>query len=181
MRRNLTELRMPVRPWRCGIRYHEIVNHPTFIPSALVVDDKQRRDVREDVQKCFRVTRVGGQPWLELENHADGSECWQAAVASRDGELCGIVDAGKDLRKDVGFEALRVEQIILNQLPRLVRFGKYLHRQKGVRTVRQLREPVLERVGKLGYVAASADRKAICRRVRIGVAGRQWLLGVRVL
>src|ERR1700676_2102250 len=105
---------MPVLAWRCRIRNHEIVNHPTLIPPALVVDDKQRRDVREDVYKCFRITRVGWQPGLKLENHADGSKCRQAAVASRGGELCGIVDAGKNLRKDVGFKAFRVEQIVLN-------------------------------------------------------------------
>src|SRR6202030_1991348 len=119
------ELRVAVLAWRCRIGHDKIVNHPTFVPPALVVDYKQRRDVREDVQKCFRIIRVGGQPWFELEYHADGSECWQAAVASGGGELCGVVDAGKDLRKDVGFKAFRVEQIILNKLARLVRFGKY--------------------------------------------------------
>src|SRR5258708_28760973 len=35
-------------------------------------------------------------------------------------------------------ESFRVEQVVLNQPARLVCFGKYLHRQKRMRTVRQL-------------------------------------------
>ncbi len=52
------------------------------------VDYEQRLDVRKDVQKCFRIIRVGGQPWLELEYHADGSECRQAAVATKPSPFC---------------------------------------------------------------------------------------------
>src|SRR5258708_17378745 len=111
---NFTELRVAVLAWRCGIGHDKIVNHPTFVPTALVCDYEQRRDVREDVQKCFRIIWVGGQPWFELEYHADGSECRQAAVAPRGAELHGVVDPGKNLSKHVRFKAARIQQIILN-------------------------------------------------------------------
>jgi len=53
------------------------------------------------------IIRVGGQPWLELEYHADRSECWQARSCAPVAESCAasLIAREKNLRKNVGFES----------------------------------------------------------------------------
>ena len=44
-----SELRVPVLGRSGDFRDRDIVDHPTFIPTALIVNDKQRRNVSEDI------------------------------------------------------------------------------------------------------------------------------------
>ena len=44
-----SELRMAVGARRCDLGNGDVVDHPPFIPAALVVDDQQWRDVGENI------------------------------------------------------------------------------------------------------------------------------------
>src|SRR3982751_6042136 len=80
-----------------------------------------------------------------------------------------IVHAGNDRREDVGLEAARVEQVILEQLARLVAFRERAHRREGVRPFRQLTERELERPGQARDVFAIAHPLLVLFSGRVAV------------
>ena len=106
----------------------DVVDHPPFIPATLVVDDEQRGDVGEHVVEGTWIIGIGRKPGLGLQDHTHGANRREPAVPSGDRQLNMIVHAGDDGREDIGFEAGRVQQVILEQLARPVRFGKRLDR-----------------------------------------------------
>jgi hypothetical protein len=57
-----SELRVTVLSRSRYVGNRDVVDHPPFIPAALVVDNKQRRDVRKDVVEGARIVRVSRQP-----------------------------------------------------------------------------------------------------------------------
>jgi len=54
-----SELGMPVVARSGNIRHGNVVNHPSFIPPAFVVDHEQRRNVGEHIVEGARVVRIG--------------------------------------------------------------------------------------------------------------------------
>jgi hypothetical protein len=147
--------------------------------TALVVDDEKARDVGKDVIKGPRIGGVGRQTGLWLQNHADRPDCAKSAVAARRRELHRVIDAGELRCKHVGFEAARVEKVVLKQLTRLVGFRENLQRQVRMRAIRELDQPILKRLGQFCDIAARRDGRAILRSIRIGMAGSGRLVGIR--
>jgi hypothetical protein len=123
------------------------VNHPAFVPAGLVVDDEQTRQVGPDIDESFHVVRVGRQAGLGLQRHAHGTDRRQLVIGGigRRGD-CVIVDAREDGREDVRLESRGIEQVVLEQLARLVSFGECaLWLIRSVRPRRDAREKVLQR------------------------------------
>ena len=103
--RELAELGMPIGARRGDVRDGDIVDHPAFVPAALVVDHEQRRDVGKHIHKCVRVLRIGRQPGLGFEDDADGADGRQTAVSAGHGELHVVVDPGHDRGEHVWLKA----------------------------------------------------------------------------
>ena len=61
---NCSELRVAVRRGSRDGGDRDIVDHPPFIPAALVVDDEQRVNVGEDIVESARVVGSVGSPGL---------------------------------------------------------------------------------------------------------------------
>src|SRR5581483_6201480 len=80
-----------------------------------------------------------------------------------------IVQAGNDAGENVGLEPFGVEQIILEQLARLVRFVEGLQRQKAVRLLRELPERMLQSFRQVHHIAARYDGVLVRFRVGVGM------------
>ena len=142
---------------------HKVVDHPTLVPAALVVDDEQSGNIGEDVDERSGIPGIGGQAGLGLERDPHGADRRQPAVAARGGQLRLIVDAGDPGGEDVRLKAGGVQQVVLEQLARLVGFGERLHREKRVRAVRHSDEPLFQRLRQVDDVPAVGD----CRTIRL--------------
>ena len=125
-------------------RDRDVVDHPTFIPTALVVNDKQWRNVSEDIVEGSWILGIGRKPRLGLQHDPHGADRRQSAISSGDGQLHVVIHPGKYSGKDVRFETSRVQQVILEQLTGRIGFGEHLHRRIGVRPVGQLNQPSLQ-------------------------------------
>src|SRR5215813_10069854 len=143
-----SELRVAVGASRGDGGDRDVVDHPPFIPTALVVDDEHWGNVGENIDERARIRRIGRKTGLGLQDDADGAERWQPAVSPGDGQLYVSVIHPRDYgSKHVGFETGGVQQVILKQLTGPVGLGERLHRQVGMRSVGQLSQPVLQRIG----------------------------------
>src|SRR5260370_21088936 len=127
-----------------------------------------------------RVVGVRGQPRLRVQCDSNRSDCRQSTIAAGRGQLSAVVDAGEYLGEEIGLEAVSIEQVVLEQLTRLVRLGKYLQRQIRVRSIRQSDQLILERLRQLHDVSTVGNGVAVCGCVRIRMAGRRGLLRVGV-
>ena len=162
----------------------QVVDHPSLVPPALVVDHEQPRDVREYVDERAHVVGIGRQARLGLQDHAHRANGGQAAVGSGRSEHRRVVDAGYQARERVRLEAGRVQQEILKELARLglegwlveMRFGVGLRRELAVRAPRQLNEPIPERPWQMANVAPVANGGHVHVGGAIRVAGRRRLL-----
>jgi len=56
----------------------QVVDHPSLVPAALVVDDEQAREIGEHVDEGADVVRIGGQVRLGLDDHPHGTDRRQA-------------------------------------------------------------------------------------------------------
>jgi len=101
------------RPLRMAIfarsRIHsghgEVVNHPTLIPAALVVDDKHSGDVSKHVDEGARVVRIGWETGLGFQHSSNCADGRKSAVTASDGQLRVIIYPWKYCREDVRFKA----------------------------------------------------------------------------
>jgi len=66
---------------RVHTAHGEVVNHPTLVPAALVVDDEQWIDVSEDIDEGVRIVGIGGQARLGLEDEADRADRRRSTIA----------------------------------------------------------------------------------------------------
>src|SRR6266446_2376312 len=108
---------MAIRTWRCiHVRYFEVVDHPTFVPAAFVVDDKHRIDVGKDVDKSAWVVRIGGKPRFGFQHNTDGADRGQSAIRSRDRQLHMVIDTWKDCREYVRLKTRSIQKIVLEEL-----------------------------------------------------------------
>ena len=152
------------------------MDQPALVPSGLVVDDEQARDVGEHVDERAGVVRVGGQPRLGLDHHADGAERRQVVIRAGGGGRDPVVDSLDGRGEDVRLEVFGVEQVVLEQIARLGRLGERGHRTEGAWPVVQEDEPVLQRRGQVADVPAARDaarpRRAIGGGDHAGGCGR---------
>src|SRR5262249_26206343 len=167
-------------------RYSQVVNHPTFVPAALVIDHEQTRDVGKDIDERANVVRVGRQAGLGLEHDPYRSDRRETAVWSGCREHSLVVHARDQAGERVRLKSQGVQQVILEKLARLglargcirVSFGIGLRRQLAVRSTRLPNQPVLEWSGQIDDVAAIFHRSNIGIGLQIWVAWPWWLLRV---
>ena len=123
-------------------------------------------------------SRVGRQTGLWLKDEAHRADGRQAAVAARGGQNGCIVDARYPGCKDVRLEAVRVEQVILEELAGIVCLGESRHGQKCMRTPGLILKPIFERRGQVDNVSTVANGKPVLRGARVRVA--RWRRVLRV-
>jgi hypothetical protein len=129
-------------------RHRQVADHPAFVPSCLVIDHKEARDVCEHVDEGTRIVWVRRQSLLGLQNQPHGANCRQAAVREVGSGRNRFVIDSWDLRsEDVGLKFRCIEEIVLKQLTGIVGLGKGYHRREGIRSLCQLDQPILERCG----------------------------------
>jgi hypothetical protein len=121
---NRSELCVAVLARSRNIGDRDVVDHPPFIPAALVVDDEQRRNVSEDTLKARGLFGSVGSPGFGLQDNTHGANSLQSAIRAGDGQLHVVIHAGEYGGKDVGLETGRVQQVILEQLTGPVGFGE---------------------------------------------------------
>ena len=99
------------------------MDHPAFVPAALIVDNEQSGNVGEDIDERSWIVGVGGKAGLRLEHDTNCADCGQAAIGAGDRQLCGVIDTGDKCRENIRFKPRCVEQIILEQLARAIGFS----------------------------------------------------------
>src|SRR4029453_5095056 len=110
-RGHLSELRVPVGPWGSRIGNDEVVDHPSFVPARLVVDDKQPRDAREDVDEGSRIFWIPRETGLRLEHETDRGDRRQPAIRAVGSRRDRAdVDVRNSRGEDIRLELSRVEQ-----------------------------------------------------------------------
>src|SRR5215510_15477561 len=67
-RSDRAELRMAIVAWGRDIDYIKVMDHPAFVPAALIVDDEQSRNIGEDIDKCSRIVGICGKTGLGLQH-----------------------------------------------------------------------------------------------------------------
>src|SRR5436309_9729220 len=122
----------------------QVVDHPALVPAALIVDDEKQGDVRKDIDEGANVIRVRRKAGFGLQNLADGTDGRQTAVGPGRGQHRGVIDAGKKLGEGVRLEAVRIEQVILKKLARLIGLRIRLSWQLTMRTPRLFGETVAQ-------------------------------------
>ena len=119
---NGAELRMAAGTRRVvDWRDCQVMNHPSFIPAALIVNDEQARDVGEYVDERPDVVGIRWQAWLRFKDYTDRANRGQAAIGARGGKHGSVVDARDDARKGVRLKSSRIQQVVLEEL---ARFGR---------------------------------------------------------
>jgi len=71
---NCSELRVPIGARLGNGGDGDVMDHPPFIPAALIVDDEQRGNVSEDIVKGTRICWIGRKPRLGFQHDADGAD-----------------------------------------------------------------------------------------------------------
>src|SRR5262245_54633184 len=71
------------RSHRCNA---QVMDHPAFVPTALVVDYKKATDIGEDIDEGAYVIWVRRKPRLGFQHHPYGTDCGQAAVSTGRGQ-----------------------------------------------------------------------------------------------
>src|SRR5215510_11479740 len=122
-RSDRAELRMAIVAWGCDIDYIKVMDHPAFVPAALIVDNEQSGNIGEDVDKRSRVSGIGRKTGLGLQYDTNGADGGQAAIGASDRQLCGVIDTRDDGREDVGFKTGCIEQVVLEQLASAIGFS----------------------------------------------------------
>ena len=165
----------------------QIMDHPTFIPSTLVVDHEQAVDICKDVDKSLDIVWISRQSRLGLEHYAHRADRGQIAIRAGRGEHRLIVYAREQLGEWIRLKIVRIQQVVLKELAglgferRLVGMclGVGLSGQLAVRSARQFNQPVLQRIRQMTDIPAVADFFHILLGVRIRQR-RRWrrFLGV---
>src|SRR5262249_51670280 len=93
------------------------------------VNDKQTRDVGENIDKRPRVVWIGGKTGFWFKDDAHSTDGWQAAVSTCDRQLHLVVDSREECREHIRLKTAGVEQVVLEELTRPVGFGVSLGRQ----------------------------------------------------
>src|SRR5262245_57375914 len=122
------------------------MNHPAFIPAALIVDHEEVGDICKYINESPRIVWICWQTRLWFHNQTYGTKSLQAAICFI--RCCwsyAIIDPWKDGRKDIRLKPVCVEQVILKQHAGFVGFRKSLYRQRRMRPLRQSYQPVFER------------------------------------
>src|SRR5207245_10149381 len=114
--RDRCELRVTVCAWLRHRRYHQIVDHPSFVPAALVVDDEESRDVGENVDEGSDVIGIGRQAGLGLEDDSDSADGGEITVGTSNGQHRLVVHARYSRGEDVPLEALCIKDVVLEEL-----------------------------------------------------------------
>ena len=70
------------------------MDHPSFVPPALIVNNEESGDIGENINESFDVVRIGRQTGLGLQNYAHRANGWQAAIGPSGGEHGGIIHTG---------------------------------------------------------------------------------------
>jgi hypothetical protein len=86
-----------------------------------------------------------------------------------------IVDTLEQLGERIGLEAFAVQQVILEQLTRLIGLGEGLRRYRRMRALRQFFQSFAQCVGQVSHVASMLDRLAVGMGTRVRMARRRWL------
>jgi hypothetical protein len=63
-----------VGAWRGDGGDRDVVDHPPFIPAALVVDDEHWGNIGENIDERARIRGIGRKTGLGLQDDADGAE-----------------------------------------------------------------------------------------------------------
>ena len=128
---------MAIRARRRHVRHAQVMNHPAFVPAALVVDDEQAGDIGKNIDERANIVRIGRQTRFRLHHDANGTDRRQTAIRAGRREHRLIVYAGERLGENVRLETICTEQVVLKELARLIGFGKGLSRQRAVRPAGQ--------------------------------------------
>src|SRR6516162_6732645 len=100
--------------------------HPSYQPLSLLMTNKGEMSVKTSLKARGLFGSVG-KPGFGLQNHAHGTECVESAIPPGGGQLhVPVIHPGDYGGKDVGLETIRVQQIVLEQLPGPVGFGEHL-------------------------------------------------------
>src|SRR6266851_17351 len=127
--------------------HSEVVNHPTFVPTTLVVDDEHSRDVGKDVDEGAWIVWINWEPRFRFQHNPNCADGRKAAIAAGDGQLNVVIYPRKYCREDVWFKTGSIEEIVLKELARRIGFCKHLQWHDAVWPIRQLSEPILQRHG----------------------------------
>ncbi len=63
-----SELWTATGKWSGDGRDSQIVNHPSFVPTALVIDHEEPRDIGENIDECPYIIGISRQTRLGLQN-----------------------------------------------------------------------------------------------------------------
>ena len=107
--RDRTELRALIRASQCHTRHSQVVDQPGLVPARLVVDNKQSRDVSENVNGRSDVIGICRFARFRFQNDSHGSDGRQPAVGSGGGAFGGVVDPRDNVGEDVRLKTGGVE------------------------------------------------------------------------
>src|SRR5439155_1209662 len=95
-----------------------------------------------------------------------------------DRQLHGIIHARDARCEHVRFEPGRIEQVVLEELARLIGLGEGLHGQHAMGSPGQLNEPLFQGCRQLADIIPVNHGLHVGGRAGVGVAGRRWLVPV---
>src|SRR6266478_161670 len=96
-RQNRAKLYMAICAWRrIHIRNGEVVDHPTFVPTAFVVNDKHWVDVGKNVDEGTRIVGISRKSGFGFQHDTNCADSGQTAIRPGNRQLHVVIDTRKD-------------------------------------------------------------------------------------